>query len=265
MKTPSPQITVLVHRDGELDSRTFRMPIWLFRVLVVAGVIFLMGALIVGALYAPLLKAAATVPRLRDDVARLEAENAKVRELAAALDSAERRYGRLREMVGADIVPDPITLAYSLPLAPVVDAAPPGLRAAPETGPSVPHRWPLNAPGYITRGVVPPGGTEEAHTGLDIAVTIGTSVRAIGGGTVTDVGTDPEYGLYIVISHPDNYISKYGHLSRALVSPGTTVNAGDVIGLSGNSGRSTAPHLHLEIRRGDELIDPLTMVQEDSR
>jgi murein DD-endopeptidase MepM/ murein hydrolase activator NlpD len=265
MKAPSPQITVLVHRDGELESRTFRMPVWLFRALVVAGAVFLMAALVIGALYAPLLKAAASVPRLRDDVARLEAENAKVRELAAALDSAERRYGRLREMVGADIVPDPITLAYSLPLAPVVNAAPPGARTAPETGPSIPHRWPLDAPGYITRGIVPPGGTEEAHTGLDIAVTIGTSVRAVGGGTVTDVGTDPEYGQYVVISHPDGYVSKYGHLSRALVSTGATVNAGEVIGLSGNSGRSTAPHLHLEIRRGDELIDPLTMVQEDSR
>lgn len=265
MSTPSPHITVMVHRDGELNSRTLRMPIWLFRVLVVLGAVLFMAALILGTLYAPLLKAAGSVPGLRDDVARLEAENSKVRELAAALDSADRRYGRLREMVGADIVPDPIALAYSLPLAPPVNAAPPGARAAPITGPSVPRRWPLDAPGYITRGLVPPGGTEEAHTGLDIAVTIGTPVRAVGGGAVLEVGTDAEYGQFVVLGHPDGYLTKYGHLSRALVRTGANINAGEVIGLSGNSGRSTAPHLHLEIRQGDVTIDPLTMVQEDSR
>lgn len=265
MTTPRPQITLMVHRDGEVGSRTFRMPIWLFRVLVVVGTVLLMAALVVGALYAPLLKAAASVPRLREEVARLEAETAKVRELAAALDSAERRYGRLREMVGADIVPDPLALAYSLPLAPPVSAAPPGNRPAPVSGPSLPNRWPLEAAGYVTRGLVAAGGAEEEHTGLDLAVTIGTPVRAVGGGTVLDVGSDSEYGQFVLLAHPDGYQSKYGHLSRALVSPGAMVSAGEVIALSGNSGRSTAPHLHLEIRRGDATIDPLTMVNEDSR
>jgi len=212
-----------------------------------------------------LLRAAASVPKLRDDVARLEAENAKVRELAAALDSAERRYGRLREMVGADIVPDPVSLAYTLPLAPAVRAAVPGAHRALESGPSVPTHWPLNDPGYVTRGVVPPGGSEEAHTGLDIAVTIGTPVRASGGGTVADTGSDPEYGFFVVIQHPDEYRTKYGHLSRILVSPGTAIGAGDVLGLSGNSGRSSAPHLHLEVQRGDSILDPLTLVKEDTQ
>ncbi len=265
MKTPRPQITVMVHRDGEVNSRTYRMPIWLFRILAGVGTVLLVGAVVLGAWYAPLLKAAVSVPRLREDIARLEGETAKVRDLAAALDSAERRYGRLREMLGADIVPDPIALAYSLPLAPPVNAAAPGPRVTSATGPTLPHRWPLDAAGYITRGMVPAGGSEEAHTGLDLALTIGTPVRAVGGGTVLDSGNDPEYGLFILLSHPDAYASKYGHLSRSLVTAGQVVSAGEVIGLSGNTGRSTAPHLHLEIRRGDETIDPLTMVNEDSR
>jgi murein DD-endopeptidase MepM/ murein hydrolase activator NlpD len=265
MKTPRPQITVMVHRDGEVNSRTFRMPIWVFRFLMGAGLVLLLAALVFGAWYAPLLKAAASVPRLREDVARLEAENAKVRELAAALDSVELRYDRLREMVGADIVPDPIALAYSLPLAPPVYAAAPGPRAAPVTGRTLPNRWPLDAAGYMTRGLVPAGGSEEAHTGVDLAVTIGTPVRAVGGGTVLDSGNDPEYGIFVLLSHPDGYASKYGHLSRSLVRTGQLVDAGEVIGLSGNTGRSTAPHLHLEIRQGDETIDPLTIVNEDLR
>jgi murein DD-endopeptidase MepM/ murein hydrolase activator NlpD len=241
------------------------MPIWVFRFLMGAGLVLLLAALVFGAWYAPLLKAAASVPRLREDVARLEAENAKVRELAAALDSVELRYDRLREMVGADIVPDPIALAYSLPLAPPVYAAAPGPRAAPVTGRTLPNRWPLDAAGYMTRGLVPAGGSEEAHTGVDLAVTIGTPVRAVGGGTVLDSGNDPEYGIFVLLSHPDGYASKYGHLSRSLVRTGQLVDAGEVIGLSGNTGRSTAPHLHLEIRQGDETIDPLTIVNEDLR
>jgi murein DD-endopeptidase MepM/ murein hydrolase activator NlpD len=54
----------------------------------------------------------------------------------------------------------------------------------------------------------------------------------------------------------------YGHLSRILVTAGETVAAGEVIGLSGNSGRSTAPHLHFEIRRRGASLDPLTLVKE---
>ena len=90
-------------------------------------------------------------------------------------------------------------------------------------------------------------------------------MRAVGGGSVAEVGSDAEYGQFVVLTHPDGYQTKYGHLSRAVVSPGQAVNAGEVLGLSGNSGRSTAPHLHLEIRRGDETIDPLTMVKEDTQ
>lgn len=264
MSTPRPRITFMVHRDGELESRTLRMPVWLFNILLGAGVVFLAGLLLAGALYAPLVRTAAQVPGLRADVSRLQGENAKVRELIAALDSAEARYQRLREMVGADIVPEPVALAYALPLAPGVHAAAPGGPRVRETGPSLPTHWPLNPPGYVTRGMVAPGGAEEPHTGLDIAVTIGTPVRAAGGGTVLEIGSDDEYGTFLVLGHPDGYQSKYAHLSRLLVNLGDVVPAGGVIALSGNSGRSSAPHLHLEIRRGDLTIDPLTMVKEDS-
>lgn len=264
MSTPRPRVTFMMHRDGELESRSLRLPVWLYKILLVAGVVALAGLLLAGALYVPLVRTAARVPGLRADVIRLEAENAKVRELAAALDSAARRYERLREMVGADLVPEPVALAHALPLAPGVHAAGPGSGRKLEAGPSIPSHWPLDPPGYVTRGIVAPGGTEEPHTGLDIAITIGTPVRAVGGGTVLEIGSDDEYGNFVVLGHPDGYQSKYGHLARVLVNLGDTVAAGGVLALSGNSGRSTAPHLHLEIRRGDLTIDPLTMVKEDT-
>lgn len=127
-----------------------------------------------------------------------------------------------------------------------------------------PERWPLDASGFVTRGQVGAGGPEpdEAHPGLDIAVPVGTVVRAAGGGVVTRTGADSAYGRFVLLDHPGGYASMYGHLSRVVVRAGDTVAAGQTLGLSGNSGRSTAPHLHFEIRRAGQPLDPLTLVQE---
>ena len=103
---------------------------------------------------------------------------------------------------------------------------------------------------------------DEAHPGLDIAVPVGTMVRAAGGATVNQIGDDPEYGFYVLLDHPEEYQTMYGHLSRIIVTDGQTVEAGEVIGLSGNSGRSTAPHLHFEIRQRGTSLDPRTMVKQ---
>jgi murein DD-endopeptidase MepM/ murein hydrolase activator NlpD len=92
---------------------------------------------------------------------------------------------------------------------------------------------------------------------------LGTPIRAAGGGTVAEAGDDPEYGRFILINHPDGYQSMYGHASRLLVAPGQFVSAGAVIGLSGSTGRSTAPHLHFEIRRDGRVIDPRSIVAQE--
>ncbi len=76
--------------------------------------------------YLPIVRAAARVPGLERQVTRLQAENSKVRELSAALDSVEQGYAQVRQMMGADIVRDPLALASSLPLAPAVYARAPG-------------------------------------------------------------------------------------------------------------------------------------------
>jgi murein DD-endopeptidase MepM/ murein hydrolase activator NlpD len=165
-------------------------------------------------------------------------------------------------MIGADIIPDPIGRYAALPVAPAIRVLPESLAPRYRPGAERPTHWPLDESGFLTRGQVGADAKDEAHPGIDIAVPVGSMVRAAGGGTVAGSGQDPEYGWFVLLDHADGYQSMYGHLSRRLVSKGDTVQAGQVIGLTGNSGRSSAPHLHFEIRRNGSLLDPLTMVKE---
>jgi murein DD-endopeptidase MepM/ murein hydrolase activator NlpD len=199
------------------------------------------------------------------ELVRLRAENTRVRQLSAALDSAESRYAQVRQMMGGEIVRDPVAMSSALPVAPPIRArlaSATTTTTTPGTGVNLPRHWPLDEAGYITRGQVKAGGRDEAHRGIDIAVAVGSLVRATGGGTVREAGEDPEYGLYVLLEHADEYQSMYGHLSRIIVTANATVVPGEVIGLSGNSGRSTAPHLHFEIRQRSLSLDPLSMVKE---
>ncbi|ARZ68657.1 peptidase [Streptomyces albireticuli] len=91
------------------------------------------------------------------------------------------------------------------------------------------------------------------HSGQDLVVNTGTSVKAVHGGTVVKAGPNgggdgPAYGNAIVIKHDDNTYSQYAHLSLVKVSVGQTVTTGQEIGLSGSTGNSSGPHLHFEIR-----------------
>ncbi|MGH7580062.1 MAG: M23 family metallopeptidase [Gemmatimonadales bacterium] len=265
MKGGARGVTVVIQRDGATRSQTLRLPLWALRLGALAGATLLAGLGLLAVLYFPVVRAAARVPGLERQVSRLRAENAMVRQLSVALDSAEMRYEQLRGMIGADIVRDPLAISSNLPLAPALRARVGGESRPAGPGPTVPREWPLGDRGYITRGQVllqESGSREEAHPGLDIAVPVGTLVRASGGAKVNQIGDDPEYGFYVLLDHPEEYQTMYGHLSRIIVTDGQDVEAGQVLGLSGNSGRSTAPHLHFEIRQRGTSLDPRTMVKQ---
>ena len=95
------------------------------------------------------------------------------------------------------------------------------------------------------------------HHGIDLAVPIGTTVRAAAAGKVIFSGTQSGYGRLVIIDHGNGITTRYGHNSKLLVSVGQWVEAGERIALSGNTGNSTGPHLHLEIRINGSSVDPL--------
>ncbi len=96
--------------------------------------------------------------------------------------------------------------------------------------------------------------------GIDVAAPVGTPITASGAGTVTFVGGNPccSYGYHVIIDHGNGYETLYAHLSDFGVSGGAYVNAGDVIGWIGMTGRTTGPHVHFELRRNGVYQDPLS-------
>lgn len=99
------------------------------------------------------------------------------------------------------------------------------------------------------------------HNGVDLAVPEGTQVYAASDGTIVQSGWNGGYGISICIEHKDGSMTRYGHLSSNDVCVGDVVSQGDVIGLSGNTGNSTGPHVHFEIIVDGIPVDPMQYFQ----
>jgi murein DD-endopeptidase MepM/ murein hydrolase activator NlpD len=129
---------------------------------------------------------------------------------------------------------------------------------------AVPNIQPV-VDGWITRRFSMVGSdTSLAHTGIDYAATLGTLIRATAPGVVEDVSNDKYFGLIMTIKHSYGFSTKYGHCSQILVSVGDHVERGQTIALVGNTGRSSAPHLHYEVLKEGKNVDPIKYVFGES-
>jgi len=99
-------------------------------------------------------------------------------------------------------------------------------------------------------------GKPQRHNGVDLAAPTGTEVYPARAGRVSEMGTDPVFGNYIIIAHEDNWVSLYGHLSSFSTTRGANVSRTTVIGKVGSTGQSTGPHLHFELRKSGTALDP---------
>lgn len=115
--------------------------------------------------------------------------------------------------------------------------------------------------GWITKEFEATGGRGTgAHTGIDFAAAEGTPIRATAPGVVFSVENHRYFGLLVVIDHGLGYKTHYGHCSQILVKKGEAVERGQTIALVGNTGRSTAPHLHYEIIKDERPVDPAAYI-----
>jgi murein DD-endopeptidase MepM/ murein hydrolase activator NlpD len=115
----------------------------------------------------------------------------------------------------------------------------------------------------MSRGFLPKGTKRRRrpHKGIDLAAPRGTAVMASHDGTIIYTGKGFKgYGKMIMIESTDGWATLYGHLDKIIVHEGSKIKQGEVIGALGNTGRSSGPHLHFEIRKLDGPIDPLPLL-----
>lgn len=236
---------IQVQREGGLANRT--IVLGTRQVKMLRFFMSRSGRLVLGLLAASWALFAfqtSRVPALRAEIRSMEADALRLDTLTKTLVQLQRQYDQVQLMLGA---------------------APGGAVAKDSIALTAPTLWPLPIPGYVTRGTAGPSTYTDAHPGLDVAAPVGTGIRAAGGGVVVEVKEDAEYGLSIRLAHLDGYESLYAHASKILVEEGDRVARGHLIALTGNSGRSTAPHLHFEVRRAGKVLDPMQLITKESR
>lgn len=256
MKLPRRWTLHLVRRDGR-RARSVPLGRWRLLLSAAGSIVVLLGLGFLGGLLTASRIESRRVVTLETKLAELEEERARMSQLAGRLNEIEERFGALQDAVtaGRPSESPPVNVAFrgggEVRSRPVAEATTPA--------------WPLTQRGFITRQFGSrPADSREGHTGLDIAVPTGSYVRAIQAGRVEEAGEDPIYGKFLRIAHADGLTSLYGHNAWLFAAAGDAVERLDVIALTGNTGRSSAPHLHLELARNGSLLDPLSLVADHS-
>ncbi|MBS1261329.1 MAG: Murein DD-endopeptidase MepM [Calditrichaeota bacterium] len=270
---------MLWYGPGRVKPREFVLSRLGFLILLLVPFLFT-AAFVVGVVfYVSFNLRVDELQTLREENERLRGQISRIAELEAHLTELERFQQQVRRGLteGADLKrimeageavererPHTLNETDWLPVAEamqVEQAEPVDLLAVVETDGSIhlPERWPVD--GFITRGFdfseIDPG---RSHTGIDLAAPRGTPVRAVASGTVVSADWTPRYGNRVILDHGGGMLTTYGHNELLLVAPGDRVSAGAPLALSGNSGISTAPHLHFEIWLNGRAVDPRALL-----
>jgi murein DD-endopeptidase MepM/ murein hydrolase activator NlpD len=246
-------ITVMLVPDGTESGWQRRMPQWLLRLTVGAILVILVGIVLFFSFYGTVLTRAALTEKLQEENESLKRYRYKVELLEDNLVQARQVVTRLTKLAGVDFqfpeMPDDSSIFAEL-----------DKTAMTVVSRTVGHDFslPVGLPieGFITQEFEIEDSSHY-HPGVDIACAVGTPVLATGSGVIEYVGYDSLYGNLVVMRHNDSVSTLYGHNEEVLVPEHSEVAVGTRIALSGNTGKSTAPHLHYEVRIHDQPINPL--------
>ncbi|MCP4569418.1 MAG: M23 family metallopeptidase [FCB group bacterium] len=247
-------LTLLVIPDDEKEPRRLRLPVWLYRGALAFIGLVLIAPIIYIVLYYNVLAKAADADRLGEENETLRRYQYKVQVLEQSLLDTRQLMAEIAAMAGLDSVL--LADMYGEDQAVASGGKAPGRasisRSLPPTSP-IPDGLP--ATGWISRGYSDTPGKK--HSGVDLAIPEGTPVYSTAFGEVIYAGWDEAYGKMVVVKNGDSIETVYGHNSELMVQKGDTIFAGQRIALSGNTGQSSAPHLHYEIRVNGREINPM--------
>ncbi len=249
---------IVVSPPGGGDSIRFSLSVAAVRILA-ASAVLVTAVLVTGvAIYSRVLREAGRTKQLAAEVRQLRSDNEKIVALARDIDEIRAREKQVLDLLG---VSNEVAFGRGARDTSVTLTERPAPAAA-SLDDRIPSLWPVI--GEVSRMFTL--GPTRGHQGVDIAVRSGTPVQAAGAGVVAYAGADSVFGNLVRIDHGTGYSTLYGHNSRLAVVTGQTVMLGQIISYVGNTGISSAPHLHFEVRRNGQSLDPLALIgSADSR
>ena len=246
-------INIMLVPDDGGTGREFKVKRWILKTVLISLLVILVGISLFFAFYGKVLARAAMTDKLEAENERLLRYQYKVKLLEDNLQQTRDVVSRLVKLAGIDFEfpefpSDSAIFAHLDKQAAAIVARKDGVDF------TVPSGLPVQ--GYISQKfrIDEP---DKYHPGVDIAVAEGTPVLSTASGEVLFADEDDIFGLMIVVNHNDSQTTVYGHNSKLLVNEGDMVDAGSRIALSGNTGKSSAPHLHYELRLHNEPINPM--------
>jgi murein DD-endopeptidase MepM/ murein hydrolase activator NlpD len=261
MKQKQFSVIIVPHDDSKMRNYRFSYALlYTFLALVVIAVVSMIVFVVT---YGKILLAANQSAALAMENRRLTNRVTEVDSLRAELLRLQAMGIQIKKMLGVNLSEEDSILVASL--SPIVNS--PAISTEAEEADAarseqqqmlkaIPSLWPVR--GYVTRDYSATGGEKspDYHPGMDIAAERNTPIRTAAEGVVVTSMWDDTYGYMIVIDHGFGLSSLYGHNARNLVAVGDRVTRGQTIGFVGSTGKSTAPHLHFEIRRNGVHVNP---------
>jgi len=256
--TQAKYYSLMIIPDGVENPLGFRIRGWLLKSIVVTIVLIMVAIILFISFYGKIITRAALADKLEKENEALKRYKYKLTLLEEKMKETREIVNRITELAGVDFaLPD-------LPDDSIIFAQYENRDQAALVRPvTAPNNRPSGLPlqGFMTRGFQ--DDSIDYHPGIDIAVAEQTPVLATANGTVKFAGEDSTYGMIVILEHDDGITTLYGHNSRLLVEEGNQVLVGGRIALSGNTGRSSAPHLHYEIRKDNKPVNPLEYIGEN--
>jgi murein DD-endopeptidase MepM/ murein hydrolase activator NlpD len=247
------KLSIIVVPHDVKKTRTYRIPYRvLYFILAMLGVGFVAIVVFI-ATYGNLILKTNEMISMQRQLDELRERNSKMRQVVINMGRIQGMSEQINTMLG---IRDTLNKSGFVRRAGPAAERDNG-RVASSLLQTAPSFWPVR--GFITRGfnISVSEQSGEYHNGIDIAVEKGEPVRAAASGYVVESGWDEILGYAIEVEHGNGLRTIYGHNERVVVKKGERVARGQTIAYSGNSGRSTSPHLHFAVKRNNIFVDPL--------